>query len=113
MNYRILAFIVGAVLMAPFAGAEPSTDVPVPIRTVAPSYPAELKDSGVSGIVLLHVVVDEQGNVTQPKVEKSTNPAFERPALEAVSKWRFRPAMQAGKPISWKVAVPIKFSTES
>jgi len=85
----------------------------VPIRTVAPFYPNQLKDAGVSGLVVLRVVVDEHGNVTEPTVEKSTNPAFNQAAIEAVSKWRFKPATHAGKPVSAKVALPIKFSTES
>jgi protein TonB len=100
-------------LATPLVVAEPATDAPVPIRTVAPSYPEELKDARISGIVVLRVVIDDRGNVTEPRVEKSSNAAFNQPALDAVSKWRFKPAMQGGKPVSAKVALPIKFSAES
>lgn len=97
----------------PLLAAEPVSDAPVPIRTVAPKYPEQLREAGVSGIVVLRVVVDEHGNVTDPTVEKSTNPAFNQPAIDAVSKWRFKPAKQGGKPVSAKVALPIKFSIDA
>jgi protein TonB len=45
-----------------------------------------------------------------PKVEKSTHPAFERPALEAVRQWKFDPAVRGGEKVPSKVRVPIRFA---
>lgn len=113
MNFKLIALLMGTLLATPIALAEPAGEAPVPIRTVAPSYPEQLKDAGVSGVVVVRVVVDERGNVTNPVVEKSTNEAFNESAINAVAKWRFKPATQGGKPVSAKVAVPIKFSSGS
>lgn len=113
MNFKLIAVILGALLAAPWAVSEPGGEPPVPVRTVAPSYPEQLKDAGVSGLVVVRVVVDDHGNVTNPVVEKSTNQAFNQAAIDAVAKWRFKPATQSGKPVSAKVAVPIKFSAGS
>lgn len=86
---------------------------PVPVRTVAPEYPSELRREGVSGLVMVKCSIDESGNVTETLVEKSSNPAFEKPALAAVKKWKFKPAKQDGAPVAIKVSIPIKFVFES
>ncbi len=59
--------------------------------------------------MVVSLVVDVQGNVTEPQVEKSSNAGFDRAAVEAVKKWKFKPARQNGNPVAKKVSVPIKF----
>jgi protein TonB len=86
---------------------------PVPVRTVAPDYPNELRRDGVSGVVTVKCTIDEKGNVTDPEVEKSSNVAFEQPAIAALKKWKFKPAKQDGAPVSIRVSIPIKFVFES
>ena len=54
--------------------------------------------------------IDEKGNVTDPKVVKASNPDFAAPALEALKKWKFKPAKKGGVPVPIKVAFPIQFS---
>jgi periplasmic protein TonB len=86
-----------------------SREPPVPVRTVAPEYPDEMRRAGVSGVVMVNCMIDEKGNVTETSVEKSTAPAFERPALDALKKWKFKPAKQDGVAISVRVTIPMKF----
>lgn len=95
------------------AFAQTKTEPPVPVRTVAPEYPNELRRDGVSGLVMVKCSIDEQGNVTGTEVEKSSNAAFEKPAVEAVKKWKFKPAKQDGAPVTVKVSIPIKFVFET
>lgn len=97
---------------APAAVAQ-TKEPPVPVRTVAPDYPNELRREGVSGVVTVKCTIDENGNVVEPTVEKSSNAAFEQPALAALKKWKFKPAKQDGTPVSTKVSIPIKFVFES
>lgn len=87
------------------AGKEP----PVPVRTVAPDYPRDLRNQGVSGVVMVKVTIDEQGNVTATVVSKSSNPGFDQFAMDAVKKWKFKPGLQDGNPVSMTVTIPIKF----
>jgi periplasmic protein TonB len=104
------AFLVAGLLhTSAFAEAKP--EPPVPVRTVAPDYPSELR--GVSGVVTVKCEIDAQGNVTDTQVEKSTNPAFEQPAVTALKRWKFKPAKQDGVPVVIKVSIPIKFVAES
>jgi periplasmic protein TonB len=95
------------------AFAQSKMEPPVPVRTVAPDYPDELRREGVSGLVMVKCEIDAQGNVTGAEVEKSSNPAFEKPALAAVKKWKFKPAKQDGTAVAIKVSIPIKFVFES
>lgn len=95
------------------AVAEPKLEPPVAVRTVTPEYPAVLKRDGVNGIVVVRCTVDEQGNVASIEVQKSTNAEFDKPALEAVKKWKFKPAKVDGSPVAKKVSIPIKFVAES
>src|SRR3954464_15921681 len=59
-------------LQVPLLAAE-GTEPPVPVRTVAPKFPENMKRDGTSGLVTVSCLIDEKGNVTEPKVLKATN----------------------------------------
>lgn len=92
--------------------ATPGRENPVPVRTVAPEYPREMKANGVSGLVMVKCTIDEQGNVAGTDIVKSSNEQFDRFATEALKKWKFKPARQDGTPVSVQVTIPIKFVAE-
>ncbi len=62
------------------------------------------------GSVTLIFIVDTEGRVTKPKILKSTDPVFERPALSAIKRWKFDPGKKNGKPVNSKMKIPITFS---
>ena len=80
---------------------------PRAIFQAAPVYPAGKRALEV--VVSVVFVVDTTGKVTNPRVEKSTDPAFEKPAVDAVKQWKFEPAVKAGQRVSCKMRVPIRF----
>jgi protein TonB len=86
-----------------------SKEPPVPVRTVSPDYPDAMRHAGVSGVVTVNCLIDERGNVSEPKIEKSSHAAFERPAIDALKKWKFKPATEDGNAVSIRVSIPIKF----
>jgi len=79
----------------------------------APTYPASLRSRKIDGVVTVLFVVDSNGRVTNAKVEKSSDPAFDKPALDAVRKWKFDPAMKEGRKVSAKMRAPIRFDTKA
>jgi TonB family protein len=83
---------------------------PRPIFQSAPSYPVELRKRNLEGSVQVVFLVDRDGKVIGPKVEKSTNPSFDRPAIEAVRQWKFEPGTRNGEKVAFKMRVPITFS---
>lgn len=63
----------------------------------------------VPGTVRIAFIVNELGRVENPIVQSSTDPVFERPALAAVSQWRFEPGRRGGKPVRFRMRVPMTF----
>jgi periplasmic protein TonB len=98
---------------ASVAVAESPVEPPVPVRTVPPEYPDALRREGLSGIVVVKCAVDAQGNVSDAQVEKSSNAGFEKPAVEAVRKWKFKPAKKDGAAVGITVTIPVKFVSET
>jgi periplasmic protein TonB len=86
---------------------------PEPVSQVAPAYPAELRKARIEGLVTLVFVLNEDGRVEEPRVENSSRPEFEKPALEAIRKWRFRPGVKAGQPVRAYVRIPMRFRVAS
>ncbi len=83
---------------------------PVAIAQISPLHPRDLLKAKVEGQVVLLFVVDEQGRVEDPRVENSSRPEFERPALDAVRKWKFKPGTKEGAPVKTYIRQPIRFS---
>lgn len=107
MKYSILvgALILGSLTSVLLADVEPA----VPVRTAPPEYPMELRRERVSGRVIVTFTVNEKGDVVDPAVVKSTRTEFERPALAAVKRWKFKPARENGVPVAKAVTVPMEF----
>jgi periplasmic protein TonB len=113
MKTRILLLLLvalGLTWLPAFAadGMEP----PVPVRTVPPVFPDDMRRDGVSGVVTVSILIDEKGNVQEPKVVKTTHEAFSQPAMDALSKWKFKPAKQAGEAVAMRVSIPIQFTNK-
>jgi protein TonB len=86
---------------------------PEAVSQVAPTYPAELRKAKVEGSVTLIFVLDETGRVEDPRVENSSRAEFEKPALEAIRKWRFRPGEKDGQAVRTYIRVPMRFRVSS
>jgi protein TonB len=82
---------------------------PEAVSQVPPAYPAELRKAKIEGTVTLVFVLNEEGRVQEPRVENSSRPEFERPALEAIRKWRFRPGMKDGQAVRTYLRLPMRF----
>jgi protein TonB len=85
---------------------------PVPTKTPAPRYPSELRQAGVSGLVVIAVVIDEKGDVVASEVKKSSQFEFEAPALKAIAQWKFKPAKLGDNAVKALVSIPIRFNAE-
>lgn len=85
------------------------TRAPRPIRQPAPTYPPELRRSGIEGTVVLMFHVRSDGTTAKITVTKSDNPGFNEPAIRAVRKWRFEPGEKDGKAVTCRVRIPIPF----
>jgi len=82
---------------------------PRPVFQAAPEYPEALRRKGLQGTVYLLFIVDRNGRVKDPKVQKSSHAAFEKPALKAIRRWRFEPGKRNGKAVPFRMRLPISF----
>lgn len=74
----------------------------------SPQISEALKKRG-GGKVSIIFIVDASGRVERPKVHQSSDPLFDRAALDAVKKWKFEPGRRNGKPVRFRMRVPITF----
>ncbi|HET9253145.1 MAG TPA: TonB family protein [Candidatus Eisenbacteria bacterium] len=81
---------------------------PVPVHRPPPEYPAWARENGITGKVLLRVLVDPQGNVRRVSVVRGVEGLTEA-AQEALRRWTFRPATTNGRPVAVWVEIPVEF----
>jgi protein TonB len=72
----------------------------LPIVRVAPVYPARALSRGLEGFVDLSFTVTTTGSVEDPIVLQSTSSLFERAAIRAVLKFKYKPRVVDGVPVS-------------
>jgi protein TonB len=86
-------------------------DPPVAIVNGTVRYPPALQSAGIQGSVTVQFVVDTSGHPEEGsfRVLKSTHPAFEAPAREAVLKTVFRPGKLHGQPVRVLVQTAVNF----
>lgn len=88
-------------------------DPPKPVSRKAPQYPDRARKKGISGRVVLSVLIDASGNVSDVRVVESEPPGvFDEAAVAAVKTWRFQPAMYEGNPVAIRVTQPLSFGFE-
>ena len=81
---------------------------PTRIRFVPPNYPSEARNTGLEGSVVLNVVIDETGTVTEVSVVQSA-PLFDDAAVVAVRQWRYVPSIRNGRPVPVTTSVTVNF----
>jgi TonB family protein len=92
--------VLPLVFLPPDSGLSPIYDVPpTVIRKVPPEYSEVARRAGVEGVVVLYAEVDTSGQALNVRVIRSLGYGLDERAIEAVTKWRFRPALKDGKPV--------------
>ncbi|MGH1468304.1 MAG: energy transducer TonB [Bdellovibrionales bacterium] len=94
-------------------GASGNTDSDiVPIVKVEAQYPREAAMKGIEGYVQLNVDIQKDGSVSNVRVVNS-NPrrVFDRNAVRAAGKYKYRPQIKDGKPTvvkNWGIQINFK-----
>ena len=79
---------------------------------VEPRYPESARAAGVEGTVVLDIRIDESGRVTDIQVLRGLPLGVSQAAVEAVSRWRYRPARGRAGPVAARKIVRVQFSFE-
>lgn len=79
-----------------------------------PVYPRASKALGEQGVVVLEVLVTQEGTVGEIRVDRSSGYGrLDESALRAVRQWHFIPAQQGGRRVSMWYRQPITFDLKS
>lgn len=78
------------------------------LTVVQPRLTSTLRRQAPATVVLIFVV-DENGRVQDPKVQRTTNPSFDRSAIAAIKKWKFEPAKVQGRSVSSRLRQSFSF----
>ena len=71
----------------------------LPIVKVAPVYPSRALSRGLEGYVIVEFTVTSNGSVRDVSVVESTSTLFERAAMEAALKFKYKPRVIDGQPV--------------
>ncbi len=71
----------------------------IPLVRVEPQYPPQAQRKKQEGWVHARFTITTAGSTRDATVVKSSNAIFEKALLQAVSKWKYQPQMEAGKPV--------------
>lgn len=82
---------------------------PKPIFSPDPEYSAEALRANYQGTVVLGMVVETDGRPYGIKVLRSLKYGLDEKAIEAVQKWRFKPAMKDKTPVAVYISVEVDF----
>ena len=76
-------------------------------------YPVTAQKAGIQGRVLVQVIIDSNGNVTNPKITKSVDPSLDAEAIRVTANMpKWQPGMQRGKAVNVKYTFPIEFKLQ-
>jgi protein TonB len=79
------------------------------VYKVEPEFSEEARKTKHQGVVVLTIEVDASGNVGHVRVRQSLGLGLDENAIQAVSHWRFRPAILDGKPVATEATVEVNF----
>lgn len=82
---------------------------PVAFHKVDPKYIATAVQEGIEGRVQVICVINREGHVEHVELVRGLDPRLDQTAMEALSKWVFRPASRSGEPVDVDVMVEIPF----
>lgn len=81
----------------------------MPLNNVAPHYTEEARTHKIQGVVLMRVLVGEDGQVKQVSIVRGLPDGLDEQAVAAARQLRFKPAMKNGQAVSHWVPLQLEF----
>jgi protein TonB len=83
---------------------------PVVLFAPEPQFSDEARQKKVSGNVLVYLQVDANGRPTHIRILRGIGMGLDEKAIEAVSQYKFKPAIQNGHPVAVEMNVNVDFN---
>jgi TonB family protein len=90
-------------------GASGGVVAPVVLYKVDPEFSEEARKAKYQGTVVLTTEVGEDGKPRGFRILRSLGLGLDEKAIEAVSRWKFKPAMRNGKPVRAPATIEVNF----
>ena len=82
---------------------------PIPLNHVEAVFTDAAREAKYQGICSISLIVDRNGLPQNAKVLKPLDYGLDQNALAAVNKYRFKPAVKSGEPVSVMITVKVNF----
>ena len=82
---------------------------PVALNSVEAEFSDEARRAKYQGVCLISLIVNAQGDPINPRVVRALGMGLDEKALEAVRKYKFRPAMKGRTPVPVMITVEVNF----
>ncbi len=100
----------------PATGNPPHTEkvsggvsAPVPLNNINAVFTDAARRAKYQGVCFISLIVDEQGMPQNIQIVKKLDYGLDQNAVDAVGKYRFRPAMKGGRPVPAMITVEVNF----
>ncbi len=100
----------GSSTPGPYKPGTEGVSEPVLIHSVDPVYPNLAIRARLQGFVLVEAIIAADGTVTDVRMLETTSPLFNASAIDAVRKWRYRPATYSGRAVPVYLTVRVTFT---
>jgi len=80
------------------------------VSKVEPEFSEEARHAKFMGRVTVNLIVDAEGRPQNVHVIRGVGMGLDQKALEAVRQYRFKPALENGRPVPVQVNVEVQFS---
>ncbi len=84
-------------------------EAPRLLREVKADYTEDARRRGVTGEVVMEIVIARDGSVGDVKILRRLGAGLDERAAQAVRQWRFAPATRKGLPVDVLVEVAVEF----
>ncbi|MGA2889132.1 MAG: energy transducer TonB [Terracidiphilus sp.] len=82
---------------------------PFVIHWASPEFSDQARREKFQGVVLVSVLINEEGMPADPRVERSIGHGLDENALKSILQCRFKPAMKDGKPVATRIMMEVSF----
>src|SRR6185436_20020287 len=102
---------VGGGVFEPSSGAAASVESrPVPLNRPRPGYTELARANGTQGSITVRALVGSDGLVKEVRIIKGLPDGLNEEAQRSVYQMQFKPAMKDGQPVSFWLALEVKFN---
>ncbi|HYM09844.1 MAG TPA: energy transducer TonB, partial [Bryobacterales bacterium] len=90
-------------------GTAGGVTAPTLLYKVEPEFSEEARKAKYQGTVILVIEVGEDGKPRSFRIVRGLGLGLDEKAIEAVTRWRFRPAMRNGRPVRVPATIEVNF----